>query len=186
MPLLHRVLERISEEERWTLLDLGPALPGSLAFLGRFRCRLTVADALDELAALGRQEDPDPDELAVELARLLPDPGGEPWDLVLCWDLVNYLSRPVLSGLMGHIGPRLQPGALVHLLVESSRPRMPPSPGRYELEEGDRLRRLGPMEPPVASPRYSHADFARCWPACSSQKSLLLKSGVQEYLFRYR
>jgi predicted TPR repeat methyltransferase len=185
-PLLQGLLERAGEERRWTLLDLGPALPGNLTFLGRFRCRLTVADALDELAALGRESDPDPEVLEAELGRLLPDPGARRWDLVLCWDLVNYLSRAVLSGLMSHLAPRLENGALIHAFVESSRPRMPPRPGRYELADGPGLRRFGPLEPSVPSPRYSHWELVRCWPACASQKSLLLKSGMQEYLFRYR
>jgi hypothetical protein len=171
-------------ERRWNVLDLGPALGGNIAFLGSLGCRLTIADALAELVALGGATAPE-ETSAGELEEFIPKPAGAPWDLVLCWDLINYLPRPVLSELMLFLAPKLRQRALVHAFVQSARPLMPPVPGTYELDVDARLHRTGPLEPQVKSPRFSHSDLMHCWPAFSSEKSVLLQCGLQEYLFRY-
>ncbi|MGD8429416.1 MAG: hypothetical protein PVH31_03340, partial [Ectothiorhodospiraceae bacterium] len=162
-PLLASVFERLREGRRWVILDLGPALPGNLGLFHHFRCRLTVADATSELTSAVRSDDaePDPRALAGHLARVIPDPGREPWDLVLFWDLVNYLPRPVLAALMAHIAGNLRQGSLVHCFVESSRPQMPPEPGVFAIQPEFRLRRIGAAEPTRPSPRYSHWDLVQ-------------------------
>ncbi|MGB1141920.1 MAG: hypothetical protein ACPG1A_13545, partial [Halioglobus sp.] len=47
--LLPRLFEGADEEARLTVLNIGPALPETVAFFSGFRCRLYFADLFSEL-----------------------------------------------------------------------------------------------------------------------------------------
>ena len=42
--LLPKLFEGLRDDERLTILDLGPAAPETVDFFGQFRCRLFFAD----------------------------------------------------------------------------------------------------------------------------------------------
>lgn len=79
------------------LLDLGRAQPGTLGFLSGFRCRLGIADVLQAIAEL----DPEQSAAALDRAflRLLPEDTFGGADLILCWQLLDYIEHPVLEAL---------------------------------------------------------------------------------------
>ena len=56
---------------------------------------------------------------------LLPARRGEGADIVLCWDLINYLNKPALTAVMECIALRCKRGALAHGLVYYSAKSMP-------------------------------------------------------------
>lgn len=182
VPLFHTLLERLSDGRRAIVLDLGPARTETLALFGQFRCRMEIADiaaSVDEL-----QTDAEPDELRKQVETLLPAPQEPPVDLVLCWDLLNYLPRPALKAFMTSVATRCQPGALVHSLIAYSAKQMPARPNRYAaLDEEHFLTTplTGEMRP---SPRYSPEDLGLCMPGYKMVRAMLLRNGMQEFLFR--
>jgi hypothetical protein len=182
-PLFRSVMERMQDDSRWVVLDLGPAQPGTVAAFGHFRCRLEIADLADGIDALNAPLEPD--QLGEWIEQRLPARRAEPTDVVLCWDLLNYLERPALKALMGQILLRLRPGSLVHALIAYSTPQMSARPERFVPGEDHAL-----LHQPVTSaqrpaPRYSPDDLARCMPAYSVERAMLLKNGMQEFLFRH-
>ena len=92
-PLFHSVIERMENVGRVVVLDLGTARTETIALFGRFRCRLDIADLADGIDAVNATE-PTPKALRDRVEALLPARRREPTDLVLCWDLLNYLNRP--------------------------------------------------------------------------------------------
>lgn len=96
--LLPGLFERIDEDQRIRVLHLGPALPETLDFLATYRCKVWFADVFSELPL-----DADPEDgqsLEDRLARALALPAGERFDLVLFWDLCNYLQPAAIEALM--------------------------------------------------------------------------------------
>jgi hypothetical protein len=150
-PLFRSLVERLeSSGQRWVVLDLGAAQTELITLFGRFRCRLDIADLAEGLDELNGESDP---RRLLELAEeVLPGRREGSTDLVLCWDLVNYLRRPALTALMERVRARMRPGSLVHALVVYSAADMPARPCRYVPAEGHRLLSVGATPPPRGSP----------------------------------
>jgi hypothetical protein len=173
------------------VLDLGPAVGANIAwFSNRWSCTVEVADLYRSLPAAAGGE---PKET---LRRALPwdDPGAaEPVDMVLAWDLFNYLDRERIRALCEALAPRCRPGAPLYAMLVTA-PEMPREPGTYLLREatdgpgGERastalLYRVDRTAQRPA-PRYRPAEVDALSPGFEVDRNYLLRHGVQEYLLR--
>jgi hypothetical protein len=181
-PLFRRLVETLSAERRSVVLDLGPARSETVALLTPFRCRLDIADLASGLDALDQETDP---KLLREKAEaLLPPARSEPVDIVLCWDLLNYLQRPAITALMTCISARMRPGAFAHLLIVYSGTTMAARPGRFAPLADGRLLETATTDVRKNAPRYSPEDLGKCLRGLRSESATLLRNGMQEFLFR--
>jgi hypothetical protein len=181
-PLFHSLIQRLHSGGRWVVLDLGPARSATLRAFGRFRCRLDIVDLAGGLDALNGETDP---RLIRQCAdSLLLPRRSEPTDIVLCWDLINYLNQPALSALMECIAARCKRGALAHGLVYYSAKRMPNRPSTFVPVDDQHLAQVVTPSGERPAPRYSPEDLARCMPRYSVERGRLLRNGMQEFLFK--
>ena len=174
------LLAELPEESRLSVLDLGPAVGANLEFLSaRYRCRLQVAD-LWRSAGTHRLADPEADPAAL-FRELLPLAGGPEIDLVLAWDLLNYLRREQIRALAEHLAPSCRPGGRLFAMVLTGR-EIPRQPLTYELRAGGELvyRAAGGAIRP--GPRYRPAEVDALTPGFTVDRSYLLRHGIQEYL----
>jgi hypothetical protein len=181
-PLYQSLVQRLHAGGRWVVIDLGAPRSATIAAFGRFRCRLDIVQLVDGLDALNGESDPRRLRQCAE-GLLLPR-RDEPADVVLCWDLINYLKPPALTVLMDCIALRCKRGALAHGLVYYSARSMPPTPSTFVPVDDQHLAQV--MKPPGErpAPRYSPEDLARCMPRYSVERGRLLRNGMQEFLFR--
>ena len=106
----------------------------------------------------------------------------QPFDLILCWDTLNYLSRPELQDLARGLAERMHPGTHLHAFLASQR-AIPAAPGRYRILTSEKLR-YEPCSPSMqVNPRHSKADLARYFQPFVRSRSYLLRHGVEECLF---
>ncbi|HUG99033.1 MAG TPA: class I SAM-dependent methyltransferase [Gammaproteobacteria bacterium] len=182
-PLFRGLMEQMQDDARRVVLDLGPARPETVAILGRFRCRLEIVALAEGLDALNAS--PEPGEVREIVSELLPPRRAEAIDVVLCWDLLNYLERPTLAILMAEILERLRPGSLVHALIAYSTPRMSALPERIVPGDDYRLLHSAVTADERTAPRYSPDDLARSMPGYAVERAMLLRNGMQEFLFRH-
>lgn len=181
-PLFRGLVERLDPEQRLIVLDLGAAETQTIAFFGRFRCRMDIADIGDGIEALNA--DRDAETLPGRAEALLTARHDEPTDLVLSWDLLNYLEPAALAALTNAVTARARPGALMHALIAYSESSMPISPGRYVPLEDARLHDLAPRRAERPARRYTPDDLRRHLPGCKIERAMLLANGMQEFLFR--
>jgi len=181
-PLFRSLIERIPEDERWVVLDLGAVCPGIISLFGGHRCRLDIADVSQGLATL--DEPMEPADLRTAAEALLPELHAEAADLVLCWDTVNYLSRDGLTALMARVQDRCRPGTLVHALVRYSHSQMPVEPGHYVPQGDGALMNINLCAEQRDAPRYSPEDLTLCMQGYTIDRAMLLSNGMQEFLFR--
>lgn len=181
-PLFRRLVDSLSAERRSVVLDLGPVRSETVALLTPYRCRLDIADLADGLQAL--DDEPDPVLLRARAEALLPPPRTEPIDIVLCWDLLNYLQRPAIAALMGALSARMRPGAFAHLLIVYSGTTMPARPSRFAPLPDGRLVETATTDARRNAPRYSPEDLGKCMRGLRSESASLLRNGMQEFLFR--
>ncbi|MGI9329801.1 MAG: hypothetical protein ACR2QB_03720 [Gammaproteobacteria bacterium] len=181
-PLFRSLIERIPEDERWVVLDLGAVCPAVISLFGGRRCRLDIADVAQGLAGL--QEPMEPRDLRIATEALLPELHAEAADLVLCWDTVNYLNRDALTALMARIRDRCRAGTLVHALNCYSHAQMPIEPGHYVPQDDGSLINATICDEQRDAPRYSPEDLGLCMQGYTIDRAMLLSNGMQEFLFR--
>jgi hypothetical protein len=181
-PLFQSLIQRLRSGGRWVVLDLGAAHSATIRAFGEFRCRLEIVELADGLDSLNGEIDPR--RIRQRADALLPARGRELVDVVLCWDLINYLNQPALTAVMECIALRCKRGALAHGLVYYTNKMMPERPSTFLPLDEQRIVQHIPPGRERPAPRYSPEDLARCMPRYSVERGRLLRNGMQEFLFR--
>lgn len=187
-PLLDGML-RIPDEPaaRVLALDLGPPCQSLLERIGANRpCRLEIADLVRE-GGLRSLNDTDAMEERGRsiVARLLPRPNREPIDLILCWDLPNYVNLKSLKLLIDVLSHRAAPGCKLHMLIAYSKREMAAAPGRYVLTTDGKLQQILESDELGPAPRYSPEDLGRAVGGFRYERGVLLANGMQEFVYAW-
>ncbi len=156
---------------------------GMLSLLEGKHCRLLVADAALPLSSLSERA-LDAESLVGKIDSLIIDAGVESIDAVLCWDLLNYLTPPLLKAFAARLTAIMTPTGIVHAYIHSAHATMPRHPQRY-TPLGDDL--MAPLDHDTATrkaPRYSTHDLEKHAIGLHAQRSVLLRNGMQEYLLK--
>lgn len=181
-PALEALVARLERSAPPSVLDLGSAVGANVEFFSRFAGRLSIADfhgslTTDETLAVRFHEHP-----AAVLPELLPpQEAHQGYDVLLVWDLFNYLTREQMQALGTHLGRLARPGAHLLALVATAT-EIPAEPRSYRIEEGRSLRYTTSVTRPRKSPRWAPAELGRSLPDFTVDRSYLLRHGVQEYL----
>lgn len=183
-PLFAMAVESFEDDRRHIVLDLGRARAGTVDLFSAYRCRLDIVDLPGQLDRLPLESD-DPQSVERWLDGLLPPQRGESVDLVLCWNLLNYLPAAVIEALGRRLADRASPHARLHALIEYSATRMPAAPSSFAPSGmelfADPTDKAGEDVP---APRYSPKELEKRLPGFASEKTVLLGNGMQEYLYR--
>lgn len=182
-PLFREVVGRFDGTTRRVILEPGATNAGTLALLKGKRCCLLVADAALALNALG-DESSDADYLDQRVTALIPDAGREKIDVVLCWDLLNYLSQPLLRAFAARLGNVMAPTGVLHAYIHSAHATMPQVPQRYSVLESGLVARQDHDAAERKAPRYSAWDLEKHGVGLKVERSMLLRNGMQEFLLR--
>ncbi|MCK8514870.1 hypothetical protein M0534_00795 [Methylonatrum kenyense] len=181
--LLQATIDSLEAGERRVILDLGGAQPGSLDLLSGFRCRYCIGDVLDDLMRLDARQEPV--SLDAVIDELLPASVFGNADLVLCWQLLDYLETPVLEALGRRLRHLLASGGLIHAITEYSASDMPDPMHPLFLDRDGAVRyasvRSGSRRP---APRHAPAELQKRLGGLQMERAVLLGNGMQEYLFR--
>lgn len=164
------------------MLDLGAPLDENVAFLSALAGRVRIAD-LHRAFCSEATESGEPEPAAALLDRMLPIAPGERFDAVLAWDLFDFLRADQLSALMARLTPACVPGARF-LLMTSVRRQLPGAPPRYRILDRETLAAEAVPRQAARDARMGEPpDLRRLMRGFFIGHSLLLRSGVQEYLF---
>ncbi|HEX9801098.1 MAG TPA: hypothetical protein VGC00_13110 [Thermoanaerobaculia bacterium] len=168
-----------------SVLDLGPALASNVAFFNRLGSRLRIFDLEGSLREEGLWDSPA--KLAVwerQAAPLLAAGSGERYNLVLAWDLPNYLGRERWPVVARELIRRLAPGGMFHLVARTGK-QMPAIPSHFRWIEVDLVREQQRETGAVTPPRFSHGEIERLHCGLAAAKSFLDKHGLQEFLLEH-
>ena len=166
---------------RPAVLDLGPPVAANIEFLSALSCRVRIADLHRSLSAES-VESRSPERMGALLERLLPLAPGERFDAVLVWDVFDYLRPDQATALMSRLAPACEAETPALVLASTGR-EIPAQPLRYRILDPENMACEGPREPRRPSPRHTQHDLARMMPGFSVRRSVLLRGGLQEYLF---
>lgn len=184
-PLFKDLVTGLDDARRYVVLDLGAASTAMLALLSRARCRVEIADFayFGGIEMLNNAE-PGPSLVAAADSWIREQPEDDPIDLIMCWDLPNYLTLDALSALMTAIGRRARPGAIAHALIFYAARDMRDHPGRFIPTNDGELMDHETQGTAIAAPRYSSEDLRNNMGPFVIDRVRLLRNGMQEYQFR--
>ncbi len=179
---LGALLRQLEEGRLYSILDLGPALAGNLEFWAPTARSICFEDYYCTWADKGFVKPEEGGSYFPLLGKLLSFPEHARFDIVLAWDIFNYLDRNHVSALVEYIGRSCPPGAILMALV-SSAAMIPTRPTVFRIRDREHLsyENNSPIMRP--SPRYQPRDMARMISGFRVMSSFLLRHGIQEYLF---
>jgi hypothetical protein len=181
--LLDQALQPLLNGDRLVVLDLGEPHAETVAFFSGFRVRLAIASLLPSLLRLDAEQD----EAALRhhMEILLPDSLAGGAQVVMAWDVLNYLQPPVISALMSRLAELLPRGALVHGFIAYGDKPLAETPRTLVVCPDGQLRRL-PVESGATrkAPGYPTGDLHRWMPDFRIERAILLGDGMQECLIR--
>ena len=179
---LHALLSQLEEDQKYTILDLGAAEGANVEFFSQIRCTLYIEDlyqAVTSLRLMGPNDSLQYEEL---FRKLLPFKQGFQFDIVLAWDLLNYLSRLEFQYMMEHLDRYCRPGTLLFALV-STRKEIPDRPMHFKILGVDQLSYGSEPAALTPAPRFKETELEVLMPKFHAYKCFLLRNGMKEYLF---
>ena len=179
-PTLQALVSRLSSEGAYHILDLGVASGANVKFFSRFSCRLQIADLPEVLTSekLRPLLTADP---AAAFRRILQG-ARQSFDVVLAWDVLNYLTREQFRCLATHVGSLCRPGALMLAFVSTTK-EMPSVPMVFKIVDDQTLLLRQQTTAVRPSPRFPPAEVGRLMSGFAVVQSVVMRHGVQEYLF---
>lgn len=176
--VLPRFLSVLSSVPAPVLMDLGPVVGTNISFFGeRLSCKIFVEDLFATIDADLRSG-----ASAASVSPRLSHPSGS-IDGILCWDLFDYLSRPMCQELAARLVALLRPGGVLYGFF-STAPAEIAYQTRFVVEGSGTLR----LRPAPAAPTRRNVlvtrDITRMFEGLAVTESVLLKSRTREILFR--
>lgn len=172
-PLLSAWAQDWGPQRRARVLDLGAACGGNLEFFQSRAASLGIEDVLASLPEAGPEQ----------ALQLLPEGRGD-FDLVLAWDLFNYLPQTVLEPVLARLSDCLGPQGRLHAFIYNSLSQIPARPSHWIIGADTRLRRAGGWNQSRPSLRYSTWHLQRHGPRLDLERAMLLQSGIQEIMLK--
>jgi hypothetical protein len=179
--LLPSLFEHIDEYQRLTVFHAGPALPETVDFFSRYRCRLHFVDLFAELPIVASEEGNL--SLGQQFGDLLQISPDTRFDICLFWDLFNFLSGDAISAFLKELRPYLRTGCLAHgFSVHNLKTAQ--SNQLYSIRETDTLRlRTRQTTLPAYAP-HNQGQLKTLLSGFTFERSVLLPDSRLELLLR--
>lgn len=185
-PVFFTLQELLLVRGQARVLDLGATQEGTHAMFAGLNCDIDSCNLFDRLKDESCQKHETDSAFINRLRRtcrdLIPPPQEKGYDLVLCWDGFNYLPSPVFSFLSRYLVNFVHPDTMLHMYFHIHS-QMPAIPGLFE-STANSIQVTYPDSGITTSPAYTQADLNRFMPRYSVVRSVLLQSGLQEYLMK--
>ena len=112
--LFPALMKRLDKSRRLSILEIGPALPETIAYFSQFKCRLHFAAMYSDPLLQMQRGDVTEAELADHIKSTFGFAKGTRFDLCLFWDFLNYLDDKALRAFNTAIQPYLHQSTRAH------------------------------------------------------------------------
>ena len=112
--LFPSLFRSLANDERLTILEVGSALPETVEFFSRYKCRIHFVDLFAEPLMQNLHRVSGPEEMQQEFEKLLKFPDGTRLDICLLWDFMCYLDDTALRAFNNALRPYVSRRTRVH------------------------------------------------------------------------
>jgi hypothetical protein len=179
-PGLEAAFATLPRRQRCRVLDLGPAMADNVTALGEVARRVRILD-LTRIEVGRRSALPETIENGIRSLCALATDHEAVHDLVLAWDLVNYVPRNRVAPLMEALGDLCTTGGRVFLSVTENHP-IPALPNRHRIIGASRVRVESLTSEVGVAPELPPAAVERALKGFRIERTFVLRHGVREYV----
>lgn len=177
-PLL---FERLDRNRRLTVFDFGPAIPETVDFFSRFKCRLCFADLFGEQIVGDRNKDLDEKAMQRRFQALLAYPAHTQFDICLFWDFLNYLDHAALRAFSSALQPYIHKDTRAHgFSVLNATTQL--ANRQYGVQEIDKLTVTQRDDQPLACHPHPQEELKKLLHCFNISRGTLLSDGRLEIL----
>jgi hypothetical protein len=179
-PGMQAVFERLREEDRYRVLDLGPAAGTNFEVFAGFAHHIRIVDLLGERSPAHELAELEDEQLERAVRGLLLEDWGQ-YDLVFVWDLLNYLGEAQARAIAERLATMCSEDASVFLMVVTAE-SMAERPLQYKILDHRTLEYQAMSPHSIPSPGWPPSTIERMFRGCRIERSFVLRHGVQEYV----
>jgi hypothetical protein len=180
---LKALFQRLQGISTCSILELGPVRRESIEFWSQFNPYIYVADLRSQLP-LPIINDEDSEAAEPDWNLLLALPAGRRYNVILAWDLLNYLDLPSISSLIRYLTHFSQPGTVLFMLIFDQK-QMPGKITIYRVVDEAHLAYDYESSETRACPRHQPRALASAMQQFQISNSFRLRNGIVEFLFVY-
>jgi hypothetical protein len=181
---LQALCQRIEPVGVCDILELGPARTVNVTFWSRYNPSIYVADLRSSLPLPPLPESEESEFVEPDWDRMLGLPADRTYDVVLAWDLLNYLELPVVASMIRYLKPFCRPGTILFTLIFDQK-QMPDEIALYKIADESHLRYEYVGSGMRTCPRHRPHALEGVMNRFKATDSFRLRNGVIEYLFVY-
>jgi len=183
--LLPSLFRSLDAGQHLTILDVGAALPETVEFFSRFKCRIHFIDLFSESVVREPQKVANAKELHRQFEKLLKFPHGTRLDICLLWDFLCYLDDRALRAFNNALRPYVYYGTRAHGFgVHHLAIR--PANKQYGVMQEDALSVRPRRTKQMATHPHSQIEMHEMLSCFDFDRGLLLPDGKLELLLKAR
>jgi hypothetical protein len=182
---LKALLDRVRDDRSYSILDLGPALERNVRFWSKFSCRLHIHDFYRSYRERKAAVVPGDESEEAAFSALLPFSDETVFDIILAWDLFNYLDLRELEAFVRRLNRWCRRGTRLFAMI-SSLPNIPASPTIFRILNREQMIYEIPTRDTRPCPRHQPRDIVRLMTRFTVSSSFLLHHGIREYVFEFK
>ncbi|WP_308363743.1 MULTISPECIES: hypothetical protein [unclassified Microbulbifer] len=162
------------------ILDLGSLAVGTTQAFLQMNCPCYIEDLIEFFA----ENQQNPDLKGALQDHLVAKPSRIKFDVVLCWDLLNFMSTELIEHLIELLQPNLKPGTLLHAMIYTG--TAPQGPARFRLLQDFTYETAeAPHYPRIPCQRHSTVALTQSLGRFSLSNSLLQRQGMRKDLIEH-
>jgi hypothetical protein len=182
-PLLFSLLNSLDPEKRYEILETCPPSRSTIEYLSRYRCKLYISSSSTELTTMNTEQLDSAQKLnrAFVKALNLHKNHKAQLNVLLFWDLPNYIQPDIFPALIEYLLPHISKDATLHCYIHTSS-LMPEEPGQYHILDDNSIRISNPAPRTRTCPCYYQEALHKLMNPFRVKRSILHTNGTQEYL----
>lgn len=178
---LGTLFRQLRRDRKYHILELGPAVGDNINYLSRFSCRVRVEDLHCTLGSFDYLSQAGKVDYEAVFQYLLPYEKSTRFDIILAWDLLNYLEFVEVQFLMRHLSRFCHQGTVLFAMISTVK-NIPDKPGHYRIIDDSNVLYESQSTVLRPCPRYHDVDLKQLMPTFRVYNSYLLRNGMKEYL----
>lgn len=178
------LVKHLRSHEDLRVLDIGSTSPGNINFITSLGHSIYMADLVEEAGRpwMLPAEGDAPERFNVEgfLSENL-NFGGRMFDVVLLWDVADYLPEALLRAIVARLHSVMNPGGLILALFHTKKDESDNGLYRYHLTEGEELNLQRVADHPLVQV-LNNRQIERLFEQFSAYKFFLAKDNLREVI----
>jgi hypothetical protein len=176
-------MQELDGRTGYSILDLGAARGVNIGYWSQFGCRIWIEDLFRSIPPLPSVAEEDESAVVEGIFDEILDYGADTrFDVILAWDLFNYVGPQLLEALVSRLTYYCHSGTYLFALI-SNLQQIPAEPIVFKIVDTERMVYETTTLDTRACPRYQPRDIARLMARFRVAGSFLLRHGMQEYVF---